>query len=453
VARRRYQAGSLFKRGKRRKVWVARWREDVLLEGGQLARVHRSVVLGTVTELPTRHEALTKLEEQIRPVNQGTRRAEASMSFGVFAETQWAVLVLPMLKLSTQHGYKNVLRKHLLPYWREWRLRDIGKLDVQQFVADRFRQQLGWQTVRNAWTLLSGILETAVEYGYLTVNPARGVKFPQQEAREAPAIIAGGDFAKLLNELSEPHRTMVELIAATGLRIGELLAVRWRAIDLEVGTLTVRESVFEGKFQRPKTHKSRRTIPLGPHTVTSLHAHRDRSTRNGDDDLVFPNKSGEPLRESKLLRNVLQPAAERAGLGRVTWHQFRHIHSSLLNDLRVPVKIAQEQLGHASIQTTLNIYTHVVDASHRQAIEAVERQLFPTVPKSSDSTESNDVGKSQNATNESAEKAPAAASERRREVVRPERVSVRRTTASAQRDGESQGAPSSEVEIGGAARI
>jgi integrase len=253
---------------------------------------------------------------------------------------------------------------------------------VQQFVAERFRQQLGWQTVRNAWTLLSGILETAVEYGYLTVNPARGVKFPQQEAREAPAIIAGGDFARLLNELSEPHRTMVELIAATGLRIGELLAVRWRALDLAVGTLTVRESVFEGKFQRPKTHKSRRTIPLGPHTLTSLQAHRDRATRKGDEDLVFPNKSGEPLRESKLLRNVLQPAAERAGLGRVTWHQFRHIHSSLLNDLRVPVKIAQEQLGHASIQTTLNIYTHVVDASHRQAIEAVERQLFPTVPKS-----------------------------------------------------------------------
>lgn len=97
---------------------------------------------------------------------------------------------------------------------------------------------------------------------------------------------------------------------------------------------------------------------------------------------MFPNKSGKPLRESKLLPRVLQPAAERPGLGRVTWQQFRHIHSSLLNDLRVPVKIAQEQLGHASIQTTLNIYTHVVDASHRQAIEALERQLFPTVPKS-----------------------------------------------------------------------
>ncbi len=67
----------------------------------------------------------------------------------------------------------------------------------------------------------------------------------------------------------------------------------------------------------------------------------------------------------------------------MTWHQFRHIHSSLLNDLRVPVKIAQEQLGHASIQTTLNIYTHVVDGIARRAIEQLEAQLFPTVPKSS----------------------------------------------------------------------
>jgi integrase len=110
-----------------------------------------------------------------------------------------------------------------------------------------------------------------------------------------------------------------------------------------------------------------------------------RLTRKRPDNLVFGNRSRGPLRESKVLRNVLQPAAEAAGLGRVTWHQFRHIHSSLLNKLRVPVKIAQEQLGHASISTTPNIYTHVVDKSHRSAIEAVERELFPSVPQSENS--------------------------------------------------------------------
>ena len=89
-----------------------------------------------------------------------------------------------------------------------------------------------------------------------------------------------------------------------------------------------------------------------------------------------PEQVRRPLRESKLLERVLQPAAERGGLGRVTWHRFRHIHSSLLNDLRVPVKIAQEQLGHASIQTTLNIYTHVVDASQRVAMQLTGHKTF-----------------------------------------------------------------------------
>ena len=138
----------------------------------------------------------------------------------------------------------------------------------------------------------------------------------------------------------------------------------------------MRESVFEGKFQAPKTQRAQRTIPLGPHAVNALRDHRGRIARNAEDDLVFGNRNGDPLRESKLLTKVLQSTAKAAGLRRVTWHQFHHIHSSLLNDLNVPVKIAQEQLGHASIATTLDIYTHAVDASHRKAIEAVERELF-----------------------------------------------------------------------------
>lgn len=387
MARRRFQSGCLFKRGKRRKVWVARWREDVLRENGSVGRMLRSVVLGSVADLPTRADAQTRLEELLRPLNQGTARPEATMAFGTFTGTQWQTLVLPTLKLSTQHGYRNVLRKHVLPYWRDWRLRDISRQDVQQWVAEKFRQRQGWQTVRNSWVLLSGILETAVEYGYLSVNPARGVKFPQKELKDAPAIIAGADFTKLLAHVEEPYRTMLSLIAATGLRIGELLALRWRVLDLEHGTLAVRESVFEGKFQPPKTLKAKRTIPLGPNAVAALQAHQQRVMRSAPEDVVFGNRKGAPMRESKILTEVLQPAAVKAGLGRVTWHQFRHIHSSLLNDLRVPVKIAQEQLGHASIATTLNIYTHVVDASHRKAIEAVERELFPTVPKSPDRLE------------------------------------------------------------------
>lgn len=202
---------------------------------------------------------------------------------------------LPTLKLSTQHGYKNVLRKHVLPYWDDWRLRDVGRADIQQWVAGKFRQGQGWQTVRNSWTLRSAILETATEYGYLSMNPARGVKFPPKGLKDAPSVIAGADFIMLLAHLREPYRTMLSLIAATGLRIGELLALRWRALDLERGTLAVRETVFEGKFGPPKTQKARRTIPLGPRAITAFQTHRQRSVRTGPDDLVFANRKGNPM--------------------------------------------------------------------------------------------------------------------------------------------------------------
>ena len=226
------------------------------------------------------------------------------MAFGTFVQEQWKALVLPTFKASTQHGYRTVLNVPVLPAWRDWRLRDIERLAIQQWVADKFRQATGWQVVRNAWVLLSSILETAVEYEYLSANLARGVKFPQKGLKEMPAIIAGEDLARLLKYLDEPYRLMARLIAATGLRIGELAALRWSALDLEGETLAVRESVFEGKFQPPKTPKAMRTIPLGRHAVGALKSHRERMTRTASDDLVFGNRNGRPLRESKLLRKI-----------------------------------------------------------------------------------------------------------------------------------------------------
>ena len=182
MARRRFQ-GQLFKSGKRRKMGVGRWREDVHLKSGEVRQIRRWHVLGSVAEIPTRNEAQALLDERMRSANQGGTRPAAFVTFGAFVEEQWRTLVFPTFKASTQHGHKAVLNNHVLPAWKDWRLRDIERLAIQQWVADKFRQDTGWQIVRNAWVLLSGILETAVEFGYLQTNPARGVKFPQRVSR------------------------------------------------------------------------------------------------------------------------------------------------------------------------------------------------------------------------------------------------------------------------------
>lgn len=384
MARRRYQTGCLFKRGKRNKVWVARWREDVIQADSSRGHIHRSVVLGLVSEIPTRRQAQSLLEQRLRPLNLGIQRPQSTMRFREFVQGEWNNLDLPTLKLSTQRGYRLVLGRHLLPYFGDWRLCDIAKLDIQQFVAEKFRQGLAWQTVRNVWIVLSSILDSAVEYSYLALNPARGVKFPPQAPHREPEILAGEAFAQLLAHLQEPFKTMVALAALTGLRVGELLALRWRAVDLASGTLCVSESVYEGKFQKPKSEKSIRNIPIGSLTRRFLEKHRQRSFSTRPEDLVFPNRRGGPYQARNLLRRVLQPAAKAAGLATISWHQFRHIHSTLLHDLGVPVKIAQQQLGHAAVETTLKVYTHVIPETHRRAVEDLERVLFPNVPKLDD---------------------------------------------------------------------
>jgi integrase len=117
---------------------------------------------------------------------------------------------------------------------------------------------------------------------------------------------------------------MVVLAALTGLRVGELLALRWRGVNLTAGTIRISESVFHGQVQLPKSERSIRTIPIGPQTRVLLEEHRKRFAANwSEEGLLFPNQLGGPHRESNLLGRVLRPAAKAAGLERVTWHQLR----------------------------------------------------------------------------------------------------------------------------------
>ena len=92
------------------------------------------------------------------------------------------------------------------------------------------------------------------------------------------------------------------------------------------------------------------------------------------------NKGG-AYRESNLLERILRPAGIAAEIRRITWHQLRHVHATALHSLGVPAKIAQKRLGHARVETTLNIYTQVIPEAHREAVEKLEHALFPTVPK------------------------------------------------------------------------
>ena len=352
----------------------------MILENGTQGRSHRSVVLGLVSDLPTRAQARDELDKRLRSLNEGTQHVQSAVRFSTFVEDDWMTLAFPTYKRTTQRSYRLVLQRHVLPYFGDWKLCDITEQDVQRFVLGKFRQGLAWQSVRNAWILLSSILTCAKKYGVVSTNAASGVRFPTRPESRSPRVLTPEECAALLGQLREPFRTMVALAALTGLRVGELLALRWGALNLPGGVLAVRESVFQGEFDTPKTRKSRRTIPLGPRAVALLGRHRTLVVSSAPEALLFANAEGLPYQADRLLRDELKPAAQRASVASVTWHGLRHMHSTWLHDLGVPAKVAQEQLGHASITTTLGTYTHVVPETHRQAIHDLEGYLFPSVP-------------------------------------------------------------------------
>src|SRR2546428_1482739 len=115
MARRRFQRGSLFRRGKRQKVWVARWWEDLIRADGTIGRKRRAEVIGTVAELPTRRRAMQVLSERLRFINSGSHRPQSTRTFGDFVREDWIPVVLPTLKYATQKHYRYLLDVHLLP--------------------------------------------------------------------------------------------------------------------------------------------------------------------------------------------------------------------------------------------------------------------------------------------------------------------------------------------------
>jgi hypothetical protein len=141
--------------------------------------------------------------------------------------------------------------------------------------------------------------------------------------------------------------------------------------------LVVAETCFMGHFGTPKTRASRREVPLSPAVVDALQAHYSRSTNRSPEGLVFATQQGGPLVSNNLRRRGLQSACKRAGLPIINWHCLRHTHGTLLHVQGPPLKVAQAQLGHSHMATTLEVYTHSSVIAQREAVNLLDEQVFP----------------------------------------------------------------------------
>jgi integrase len=379
MARRRHQIGCLFVRGKRPKVWVARWRERVLTSRGSMSTILRSEVLGTVSELSKR-QAQNLLEDRLRPVNRGRAVPRSNISFRRFVEDEFRPLVLPTLKFATREIYTLLLDKHLLPRFGEECIADIDTPEVQRFVLEKLKQGYAWETASHMRHLLSKVLGTAKDWRYLADNPVLGVAMPERILKRPHKALSIEEVRMLLSKMNEPERTITIVATLAGLRIGEILGLRWGRVHLDQCTLEVEETCYKGVFGTPKSKASRRGTPLAPVVVQALDAHRLRCLDTSANALVFSKGDNEPLSADNLRKKRLASACRRAGLRRIDWHTLRHTYSTLLHDLGTPIRVQQTLLGHSSAATTMDVYTHPVSTSERDAVSRLGEVLFPTVP-------------------------------------------------------------------------
>jgi integrase len=381
MARRRYQNGCVFLRGKN-PVWIGRYREDVIGADGHPVRVLKSVVLGGKKELPTKHLAERRMETELARINSPSYRPGRVATLEEFAE-RWRREVLSKRKASTVHAAESHLKNQILPILGKMKLSEVDVENQQSFVT-RLSGTVSRKTLLNVLGTLSSMLTTAINWGYI----CEGVKFaklalPERDIQKQAPTFTEEQARGIIAEAKGQYRVMFAIAAMTGLRAGEILALHTGDFDLERNLLTVRRSVWRGKLQTPKTSNSQAVLPVPDALARIVREHI--STLKSE--WLFLNSRRHLFIAENVVRQALVPILDKLKISRCGFHAFRHLHTSLLLSSGAAPQVAQKQLRHSDARITLGIYGHIVGDSHREAVNKVASILFPTVPNSKPATQ------------------------------------------------------------------
>lgn len=372
----RYQRGSLslLKRKSQPDAWVFRYYEG---EGDR--RVYKKKIVGTVIEFPKRKDAEKAVAQLRVDVNDGA--AFAPMNLEQLA-AHYKRVEVPLKAHSTAEGYKSYLDLHIIPKWGKHSLSAIKSVEVENWLRNLKKsngQPASPGTKTKIRNLMSTLFSHAIRYEWAAKNPITAVRTSAKRLR-TPDILTAEEFQALLPKLSQRERVMVLLDATTGLRRGELIALRWRDIDLELKQANVTHSVWRNVKGDTKTEASRKPVPLPALVVEELKKWRGVSLYRSDDDFLFPSiaKNGtQPISPDMILRRHIRPALERIGVTKkIGWHSLRHGLATTLRQQGVDLKTAQELLRHANSRITQDIYQQAVSEEKRIAQDLAVRGLF-----------------------------------------------------------------------------
>jgi integrase len=360
--------GSMYKRQD------GRWAAEITIEGRR-----RKTLYGR-----TREEVHEKLLEAQQEKRQGLLRTGPKQTVKDYLNHWLEDVHRAKLKLSTYALYRHHLDKHIIPALGHLQLQKLTTDHVQSFCSQKQKEHLSTGVVRLQCTILSAALKDAVRRKKLAVNVCDVVTLPRLTRRERQPLTK--EQALQLLEAARGSRLdcLLTVALTLGMRLGELLALRWDDIDLDERILHVRHTVryiqgFGITEHEPKTESSRRSIllplivvdALKQHRTSQLEARLQAGAAWQEQGLVFANTYGSYFSRTKL-HSLFKRILREAGLPDMRFHDLRHSAATILLSMGVPAKVVQEILGHSNIGITLNIYAHVLPSMQRDAMDDMD---------------------------------------------------------------------------------
>ena len=337
-------------------------------------------------------EKLKKLKEQVKPVK--SQKIYPGMSFGDWMDFWYQNYSKPKLRTTTRTSYEGRIYGHIIPGIGEILLNKLTQNDLQQFYSrlkksgrliyvDQFGEGLSGSMVRACHTNCRSALERAKIEGLISINPAIGCKLPPKKTREMKVLTREEIQRLLIQAKAEECFELFLLELTTGLRRGELLALRWEDLNPMTGELHISKQVYRTRedgllISQPKTKASIRTIILPLPMLMILTEYR----KTVGSQWMFPSpvKEDSPL-DPATIRQRLHLILEHAQCKQVRFHDLRHTFATAALGNGMDVKTLSAMLGHVSAATTLDIYTHVTDTMRVEAAAKIDQGIGKKAPQ------------------------------------------------------------------------
>ena len=335
----------------------------------------------------TKTECSAKLEALKEQYGRSSDKIKPDMPFGDWIDFWYQTYCRHTLRITTRTDYENRIYNHIIPEIGKIPLNRLSQSDLQQFYAKEktdgrklhaktYGKGLSDRTIRGIHANCRTALQRAVQERLIRTNPAVGCKLPPKKAREMQ-VLTQNEIIRFLHQAKEEGCYELFLLElGTGMRRGEILALKWRDLNLKTGELHISRQVLKvnGKvlISTPKTKSSNRMILLPPEMTELLAELKTRT----DSEWIFPS----PLdltqpRHPSAVYHRFQKILERANCKRVRFHDLRHTFATMALENGMDIKTLSAMIGHVSAETTLNIYSHITDTMQQQAAARIDREI------------------------------------------------------------------------------